>query len=190
MNEATLIILLHQLLFQGMFVGKNLYLRSKLGKPIRGSNREASLAVSFFAVLIAIALYLAWSGGGFGTVRLLPEIAATGLCFLLLALNLVIGAASLRDLGDSWRVGGIEEQETELIEGGIYSITRNPSFVAYLLMFAAYTILLQNLLLLALSLIGFGMIRSMILKEEQYLETVHGEAYRDYKRRVRRYLVL
>jgi len=190
MSESALIILLHQLLFQGMFAVKNLRLRRKLGQPVRGDNPEARRAIGFFALFIAVALYLAWSGADVGTVHWLPPIAAAGLCLLLLALNLAIGAAALRDLGDSWRVGVLEKQRTDLVEDGVYSLTRNPYFVAYLLMFAAYTLLLQNLVLLVLSGIGFGLVHGMVRKEEAYLESVHGETYRDYKGRVPRYLLL
>ncbi len=190
MSESAQIILLHQLVFQGMFAVKNIRLRRRLGQPIRGANPEARRAVAFFALFITVALYLAWSRTDVGAVHWLPPIAATGLCLLLLALNLVIGAASLKDLGDSWRVGVIEEQRTELVENGIYGRSRNPYFVAYLLMFAAYTLLLQNLVLLVLSGIGFGLVHGMVRREEAYLESVHGQAYRDYRGRVRRYLLL
>lgn len=188
MNQAAAIILLHQLLFQGMFAAKNLVLRRRLGQPIRGRNREANRAVAFFALFIALSLALAWTESDIGAVNLLPDVAATALCFLLLALNLAIGAASLRDLGDSWRVGVIEAQRTDLVVDGIYGATRNPYFTAYLVMFAAYTVLLQNALLLVLSCIGFGLVHAMVLKEEAYLESVHGDAYRDYRARVPRYL--
>ncbi|NCF19783.1 MAG: hypothetical protein GWP63_16200 [Haliea sp.] len=190
MNEATLIIALHQLLFQGLFLAKNLSLRIKLGKPIRGDNPEARRAVAFFILFILVALYFASSDSPFARIRLLPGEMAAGLSLLLLGFNLVFGIASLRDLGESWRVGVIEEQATELVEDGIYRFTRNPYFVSYLLMFAAYTVLLQNLALFALSFIGFALVHGMILKEEAYLESVHGEDYRAYKQRVPRYLLL
>ncbi len=190
MNEQTLIILLHQLLFQGLFLGKNLLLRRKLGTPIRGGNPEANRAVMFFAVFIAVALGLAWSGTELGRLPLLPDTAATVTCLLLLAANLALGGASLKDLGDSWRVGVIEEQQTTLVVDGVYRLTRNPYFVAYLLMFAAYTVLLQNVLLLALAGIGCGMVHAMITREERYLDRVHGDAYRHYRARVPRYLLL
>ena len=190
MNEKTLIILLHQLLFQGLFVGKNLLLRRRLGTPIRGGNPEANRAVLFFAVFIAIALGLAWSGSELLRLPLLSDRTATGLCLLLLAVNLAIGGASLKDLGDSWRVGVIEQQRTELVVDGVYRFTRNPYFLAYLLMFAAYTVLLQNGLLLVLACIGFGMVHAMVTREERYLDQVHGEAYQQYCRRVPRYLLL
>ena len=190
MNEAGLIIALHQLLFQACFFIKNLVLRRKLGAPVRGNNPEARRAIVFFALFIALALLLAFSERPFAHLRLMPEELAIGLCLLLLVLNLVFGLASLRDLGESWRVGILEGQSTSLVEDGIYRFSRNPYFVAYLLMFAAYTILLQNLVLLALSCVGFGLVHAMILREEAFLEDLHGQVYRDYRSRVPRYLLI
>jgi protein-S-isoprenylcysteine O-methyltransferase Ste14 len=106
----------------------------------------------------------------------------------LLGANLLIGLASLRDLGDSWRVGVIEEQQTALVESGIYGFSRNPYFVAYLLMFAGYTVLLQSAILLVLSAVGFMLIHLMILREEKHLVTLHPQDYQAYRQRVPRYL--
>ncbi|MEH6518884.1 MAG: methyltransferase [Halioglobus sp.] len=87
-------------------------------------------------------------------------------------------------------MGVIDDQETELIERGVYRFSRNPYFLAYLLMFAAYTALLQSPLLLALSVIGFGMVHAMILREERYLTSKHTVDYERYRQRVPRYLGL
>lgn len=190
MNDVALLILVHQLLFQGMFFAKNYSLRRKLGKPIRGFNPEANLSIAFFAVFIGLALYLALSRGDPGGTGLIPDNMATLIGLLLMLANLVTGLASLKDLGDSWRVGVIEEQQTRLIESGIYRFSRNPYFLSYLLMFAAYTVLLQSLLLLLLSFIGLGMVHAMVLKEERYLATTHGEAYQQYMARVPRYFLV
>ena len=189
MNEATWIILLHQALFQGFFMAKNISLKIKLGKPIRGNNAEANRAVIFFIFFIALSLYLAASAADRGNSVLATGLA-TGLSLLLLGLNMLFAIASLRDLGKSWRVGVIEEQETALIEEGIYRYSRNPYFVSYLLLFAAYTLLLQSMLLLALSFIGFALVHTMIRREEAYLKRVHGDAYLRYQQRVPRYLLL
>ena len=190
MADAALLILLHQLLFQGMFFIKNISLRRKLGKPIRGANAEATLSIGFFVLFIGISLYFAWSGSTVGSVPVLSGQVALVLGVLLMLANLIVGLASLKDLGDSWRVGVIEEQQTALVEDGIYRFTRNPYFLAYLLLFAAYTILLQNAVLLGLSCIGFGMIHAMIMREEKYLAMTHGSAYQAYRGRVPRYLLL
>ena len=188
-NDTALVILLHQLLFQGMFVVKNVALRRRLGQPIRGSNSEANLAIASLALFIGLALLLALSDSPPGRLALLPAPLALVLCLVLLAANLLIGLASLRHLGDSWRVGVIDGQRTELVQDGVYGITRNPYFVAYLLMCAAYTILLQNLLLLLLALVCFALIHAMILREERHLAAMHGDVYRRYRQRVRRYLL-
>ncbi len=190
MNTATLIILLHQLLFQGLFAVKNIALKMKLGVPIRGHNKEARTAILFLAGIIFLSLFFASMADAPGRFPVMPDAVATAICLLLLAVNLVLGTASLRDLGDSWRVGVIEEQRTELVEGGIYRFTRNPYFLAYLVMAVAYTVLLQNLVLLCLSAVCCGLVHAMVLKEERYLESVHGEAYRRYRKQVPRYLVL
>ncbi len=189
MRDAALVILLHQLLFQGMFFAKNITLQRKLGKPVRGANAEASLAIGFFVIFIALSLLLAQADSSWGRLALLPAPAALVLGLFLLGATLLVAAASLQGLGDSWRVGVIEEQQTTLVESGIYRYSRNPYFLAYLLMFAAYTVLLQSALLLGLSAIGFILVHSMVLREEKHLATLHPQAYREYCQRVPRYLI-
>ena len=189
MTDAAQIILVHQLLFQGMFVAKNALLRRKLGQPIRGANPEASVAIAFFAGFIALSFWLAVSGQPWGYLPVLTDGAAMWLSLPLLALNLWVGLASLRDLGDSWRVGVLEQQQTALVHKGIYRYSRNPYFLSYLLMFAGYTVLLQNALLLALSLPAFVLIHRMIRREERHLLGLHGEDFRRYCQRTPRYLL-
>lgn len=53
---ATLIIAIHQIFFQGMFVVRNVTLQRRLGAPIRGKNREATVSIVFFALFIVGAL--------------------------------------------------------------------------------------------------------------------------------------
>lgn len=182
MTDSLFLILLHQLLFQGMFFTKNLTLKNKLGLPVRGNNAEANLAIAFFVVFIALSLYLAAHGAGSsGLVWLLG--------FALMLASLGVGFASLRDLGDSWRVGVIEQEQTTLIDNGIYGRSRNPYFVSYLLLFAAYVVLLRSAVLLLLAVAGWRLIHRMILKEERHLEGIHGDDYRRYCQRVPRYLL-
>jgi len=187
-NESTSLILLHQLLFQGMFFAKNISLQRKLGIPIRGFNLEANLSIAFFVLFIAAAIYLSLSANSAIDDSTVPA-SLSNLCGIVLMLaNLAVGWAALKHLGDSWRVGVIEQQTTALVDSGIYRYSRNPFFVAYLLMFAAYTVLLQSPALLLLSLLGFGLVHSMVTREEKYLQATHGSAYSQYTQRVPRYL--
>jgi protein-S-isoprenylcysteine O-methyltransferase Ste14 len=184
-NGFILILLIHQGLFQGIFLAKNIVLRHKLGKPIRGGNREANLSIGFFALFIGVSFLIALFEAPFAGIQQ----PGTALACALLVVNLLIAGASLIDLGDSWRVGVLEDQQTDLIEAGIYRYSRNPYFLSYLIMFTAYTILLQSIILLILSLVGFALIHGMVLREEKYLSRVHGRKYRQYQHKVPRYIL-
>jgi len=190
LNDATLVILVHQLVFQGMFLAKNIALRRKLGTSISGRNREARRAIAFFVFFIALSLGTGLVDDRFGSVAVLTERAALIVGLALLGATIILGAASLSGMRDSWRVGVQENQRTELIEKGIYRFSRNPYFLSYLIMFAAYSILFQNAILLGLSVVGFVLIHSMVLTEERHLAAVHGDAYHRYRERVPRYLIV
>jgi len=190
MPKTMLVILLHQLVFQGMFLMKNIILHRRTGKQIRGKNREATNSIVFFVLFIGVALTISILKQPFGEVQLLNGFLAMALGLVLLFLNLIVSGASLMNLKDSWRVGILEDQKTELITTGIYRFTRNPYFVSYLLMFAAYTVLLQNLILFGLSIVGFLFVHKMIMKEEEYLYSVHADAYVQYKIKVPRYIII
>jgi protein-S-isoprenylcysteine O-methyltransferase Ste14 len=190
MIETWLIIVIHQSVFQGLFVAKNIILHKKTGKQIRGKNIEATVSIAFFAFFICVTLAISFFKLPFGETLILSNSTAMIAGSGLLLLNLIISTASLINLKESWRVGVIESQKTELVISGIYRFTRNPYFVSYLLMFAAYTIILQNVILLGLSILGFFLVHKMIIKEEKYLDSVHGEAYLQYKKKVPRYLFI
>lgn len=186
----VLIIFIHQIVFQGMFVIKNTSLRKTSGKRIRGNNKEARAAIICFTVFITTSLVLSLFKTPIGKVSIFSASLAGAIGLVLLSFNLVIALVSLIGMKDSWRVGVLEDQKTELISSGIYRYSRNPYFLSYQLMLVAYTVMLQNIILLILAVIGFLAIHNMVLKEEAYLFSVHGDQYLQYKNRVPRYLFL
>ncbi len=81
------------------------------------------------------------------------------------------------------------ENAARLVTGGVYRITRNPMYLGMLI------ILLTALLkwgaysaALVPPLFVWSMNRGQIRREEAALETLFGDAYRAYTRRVRRWL--
>lgn len=187
--EIWTIILLHQILFQGIFIYKNLFLRKKLGIEIRGRNVEALAAQVLFAGFIAVALGISLFDITFGQILIVNQDATLTIALILMVLSLGISAASLIHLKDSWRVGVLENQKTELITTGIYSYSRNPYFVSYIIMFVAYTLILQNAILLVFLFVNLAINHKMILKEEAWLQSNHGEKFLTYKQHVPRYLI-
>ncbi len=76
-----------------------------------------------------------------------------------------------------------------VIQSGLYRFSRNPIYVAGLLLQLGIALLMNNLwivLLVPVSKIVFD--RFIIAREEAYLERAFGEVYLDYKRSVRRWL--
>lgn len=78
---------------------------------------------------------------------------------------------------------------TSLVTSGIYQLSRNPMYVALFFLLIAYATVLQNIVnLFILPLFIWYMNRFQIIPEEEAMEEKFGEAYRDYKAEVRRWL--
>lgn len=191
-NIIAIIIISHLFLFQSMFFVKNIMLSKKLKGTVRGKNKEASISIALFTVTIVIAITSVLSEYLNELFIPIPFPANDYIIFIgmfLLFLNLVISFLALVQMRDSWRVGIKEKDKTDLIISGIFKITRNPYFLSYILLFLAYILLVANVLIIISSLLGFISIHKMIMKEEKYLEALHGSKYLDYKKNVPRYLL-
>jgi protein-S-isoprenylcysteine O-methyltransferase Ste14 len=76
-----------------------------------------------------------------------------------------------------------------IIDDGIYAYSRNPIYVAMILMYFGLTLIFNAIwflpfLILVLLVMHYG----VILREEKYLEKKFGEDYLNYKREVRRWI--
>jgi len=78
---------------------------------------------------------------------------------------------------------------TALVVTGIYRFTRNPMYVGLSLVYAGIAYLADSLVTLILLAPLLVVIRyGVIAPEERYMEAKFGDAYRDYKARVRRWI--
>lgn len=71
---------------------------------------------------------------------------------------------------------------------GLYSVSRNPMYVAFFLYFLGACIMTRSWLLLTVLLIFQVSVHFMILAEERWCTETFGEGYLDYMKKVRRYL--
>ena len=110
----------------------------------------------------------------------------TGFCSGML--GDLIFLASVLCMKDSWRAGIPDKDKTELVTTGIYAFSRNPAFLGFDLMYIGVLLLYGNLLTLGFSLFAMMMLHLQILQEERFLASTFGEPYREYCRRVFRYL--
>ena len=109
---------------------------------------------------------------------------------ILVTTGFMLGILALIAMRNSWRVGIKYDQKTDLVISGIYRFSRNPYFLSYDVLIFGYIIIFPSIVLIVL-LISLAMIfHSMILEEEKYLQSVHGDNYLDYKKRVNRYITI
>jgi protein-S-isoprenylcysteine O-methyltransferase Ste14/catechol 2,3-dioxygenase-like lactoylglutathione lyase family enzyme len=111
---------------------------------------------------------------------------ATGVALFLAGLALLI-AAQL-DLGASWQIGIDERAKPGLVTDGLYRWTRHPIYLALVAVMTGYLLLLPTILSGLLLLGTFIGIHQQASAEEAYLLRAYGDAYRDYARRVGRFL--
>ncbi|PSG98857.1 MAG: hypothetical protein BRC29_01880 [Nanohaloarchaea archaeon SW_7_43_1] len=76
----------------------------------------------------------------------------------------------------------------ELIDSGLYSISRNPQVMGNLLMLVGLTVLLPRPEIILLAIITAVWLFLMVFTEEKWLEEKYGENYRNYKSDVPRFI--
>jgi protein-S-isoprenylcysteine O-methyltransferase Ste14 len=107
----------------------------------------------------------------------------------LILIGLALAAAGIRNFSRAGTPVPTNEPTRALVTTGMHGWTRNPIYLGMFLVYGGIGVAARSpwTLLLALPLaitIRYG----VVAREEAYLERRFGDAYRDYKRRVRRWL--
>ena len=96
---------------------------------------------------------------------------------------------SVAQMKDNWRAGVQREDKTNLVTTGIYSISRNPAFLGFDLMYIGILITFFNwYLCFATSFVLVFFHLKIVNVEEEFLIEAFGEEYVQYKKKVCRYL--
>jgi len=104
------------------------------------------------------------------------------------AAGVVLYVRALRDFGASWRFTIDRERAGELVTRGVFAATRNPVYLALLLVGVGVSLALGSGLLVLLASAAFFYCQHLIAREEHFLAARYGEAYARYCRRVPRWL--
>ena len=114
-------------------------------------------------------------------------VKVAGVIFLIIALFFL--ARSLRQFIKTKNTLILIKPASSLQTTGIYAITRNPMYVGLSIVYLGITCFIGNWWNIILFPILLLIIQEYIIKrEEKYLELEFEQAYRDYKRIVRRWL--
>lgn len=115
-----------------------------------------------------------------------PLLVALGVGLLIAALVWTLIAQA--QMGNAWRIGIDSTHSTELVERGVFSLSRNPIFLGMRVMLWGFFLILPNAATLTILVLGDALMQIQVRLEEEHLARLHGDRYRAYCRRVRRWL--
>lgn len=178
-----------------VFVVHSLLVAKRIGKSpfVFPKDDSAYALIGYYFKIYLIALFLYSITYGY----LSDTVLGTAIIPVPHHLNLVMGGALIvfsliwtliaqRDMRNSWRIGIDTEKQTELITTGLFSISRNPTFLGMLLNLLGIFILTPNAIMLGFLITGFLLIQIQIRLEEAFLSQAHGMNYSAYKSKIRR----
>ena len=93
-----------------------------------------------------------------------------------------------REMGKSWRIGIDPREKTQLVFTGAYRFVRHPIYALSILLICGTLATTPTLTMLCIALLHVALLQSEARREEAYLLGMHGAEYREYQRRVGRFL--
>ena len=140
------------------------------------------LAATALAVLLHYLLPLPWIAGLLGEI-----LFAVG--WLLVAAALAIDVAALRAMRRARTTIMPHRASEHLVTAGPFGLTRNPIYVANTMILIGIGLIAGIVwFLIAAPLAAYATTKLAIEGEERHLEARFGKKYRDYRKKVRRWL--
>ena len=107
----------------------------------------------------------------------------------LIAAGVAVFFASTRSFGAAGTPVPGNEPTTAIVSSGPYRFSRNPIYVAFILMHLGAAVCLNSLWIIATLLVAGALIHFVVIpREERYLEAQFGGVYLAYKASVRRWI--
>ena len=156
----------------------------QLGKGKQGFTKfiELTLKVTTYVLpVIQIISIFMYAGAMHISIRIVGIILTVAgvLAFIL----------SVAQMKDNWRAGVQREEKTNLVTTGIYSVSRNPAFLGFDLMYIGILFSFFNWYLCVATVIALVLFHLQIINvEEEFLIEAFGEEYLQYKKKVCRYI--
>jgi len=107
----------------------------------------------------------------------------------LILIGLALAAAGIRNFSRAGTPVPTNEPTRALVTTGIHGWTRNPIYLGMFLVYGGIGVAARSPWILIFTLpLAITIRYGVVAREEAYLERRFGDAYRDYKTRVRRWL--
>jgi len=144
-----------------------------------------------FVVVAAVVLAHSFFPGAYQHLLPIPWLERSWISWtgvILLIASLVWLVLAQVQMGESWRIGIDSERKTQLVQTGVFGISRNPIFLGMMVTLLGLFLVIPNALTLLTFVLGVVVINIQVRLEEEYLKAMHGDDYIGYTRRVRRWM--
>lgn len=143
-----------------------------------GLQAAAILLFSVFTPVYSYTVPIGWMDHGFfkwfGLALLLASLAWT--------------ATAQMQMGASWRIGIDKQNRTDLVHKGLFTVSRNPIFLAMRISLLGVFLIIPSAVTLLTLVLGDVLMQIQVRLEEEHLRDLHGEAYENYRGQVRRWI--
>lgn len=191
MTFLHLYVLIILIIYLSAFFIQNLKTYFSVKQSIRGRSAKLPLSLVLSTIIYLLTFWqIAFAGikHHLGYLEFLDFQVLQTSGAVLMIIAMFTGLAALYEMKNSWRVGIKYDQKTELVTTGIYSISRNPYFLSYNILFTGIFLVFPSIIMLALILFLMITFHFMILEEERFLTNTKREEYLTYKLKTSRYL--
>ena len=179
------------------FSARTLWVRRAIGRsPVvfGGADDAHDLLGRVFRLIIAAVFVwfvarVAWTklDGFAGAIAWLQYSAIAWSGAAVMGLGAVLIVAAQIQMGASWRIG-VDQERTGLVTRGLFGVSRNPVFLGMVLVLVGGFFVAPSAVTTGLLGAGWVAFSTQIRLEEAQLEALHGEAYTDYRAKVRRWI--
>jgi protein-S-isoprenylcysteine O-methyltransferase Ste14 len=114
-----------------------------------------------------------------------PFVTGVGVVLLLLSLIWIVIAQA--QMGNAWRIGVDQNTATDLVDHGLFAVSRNPIFLGMRINLLGLFLVLPTAATLAIWLVGDVLMQIQVRLEEAHLISLHGDRYRTYQQKTRRW---
>jgi protein-S-isoprenylcysteine O-methyltransferase Ste14 len=139
------------------------------------------------AMVVSLIAFAGQAPVWLGAYPALQSWAIFSVGWLLLCVSLIWLLVAQAQMGASWRIGIDAQRHTELVQHGLFSVSRNPIFLAMRVNLLGLFFVFPAAGTLALLVAGEILIQVQVRLEEQHLLQLHGQSYANYCSRVGRW---
>ncbi|MGB0391760.1 MAG: methyltransferase [Salibacteraceae bacterium] len=146
------------------------------------------LTVVFMALAIGVFSFFSPIYSFLNPISYLEQenVKITGVILLIVAFIWTLIAQI--QMSNSWRIGIDYDEKTELVNKGLFSISRNPVFLGVVVFYIGVFLILPNSLSFTLVCVMLVTVQLQVRLEEEYLMDSHGSEYKEYLKSVSRWL--